>query len=69
MKTLSLNGRTIREVLKYTLVVMSGLVLASSAQARTVHTGSDPGVAIFLSIAATVVFSIVATIVVRTLRK
>ena len=47
------------------------LVLATQAYARTIHVngGTDPELAIFLTIVGTVVLTVVATFVVRTLRK
>jgi hypothetical protein len=42
----------------------------SFAHARTIHvTGTDPELAIFMSIIGTIVLTVIATFVVRTLRK
>jgi hypothetical protein len=47
------------------------LLLATDAHARVIHTssGMDPAVTIFLSIAATLVLTIIATRVMRVMRR
>jgi p-aminobenzoyl-glutamate transporter AbgT len=57
--------------MKRLFVSLPVLVLATQAYAGTIHVngGTDPELAIFLTIVGTVVLTVVATFVVRTLRK
>jgi hypothetical protein len=52
------------------IALLSATVLfATDASGRTIHTNSDPAAALFLTIVGTVVLTVVATFIVRTLRK
>jgi hypothetical protein len=50
---------------------LPALLLASSTHARTIHVngGTDPELAIFMTVIGTIVLTVVATFIVRTLRK